>query len=196
MRFSLTDLSVRRWAVASTALILVVSALIGYGYQRSSVHVEYSASVSSQTRAMVEALVRGAMPEPAVSAAELQRRYTYAAERFAGATTDRGRFYVCAGSPDSVESQSLRGERWIYKSLGFAVTFVDVPQNSTYMPPGVPASRWIPLNENCGIVLRDLRAGATKRGVPVASGVIMAKVQGVWTVVRQEGEAETIPLGQ
>lgn len=199
MDFSFTGgSSFRRWAIASAIIILLVFGLFGHAYQRCVVHVQYGENISPKVRDTVEALIRGEMIKPEVSEEELRRRQTYATERFGGTGSDRGRFYICVGSPDEIESQmsAPRQEIWIYKNLGFTVTFTDFQQNRSNIPPGVSPSLWIPLSPNSGIALRDAGSGSTVRGIPVARGTIMARVGGVWTKVSLEAEAEMIPVGK
>jgi len=73
-----------------------------------------------------------------------------------GSRKSCGRFYLCMGKPDEIESHVPPPTReiWVYRNLGFTVTFVEL-QNLTNRPPGISPAQWIPLSENAGIALGD-----------------------------------------
>jgi len=142
----------------STPLAIASAAIVSIGCQplewRDST-TKYSGGVRREGVVKSQEHRRGAGPrrntKPDLTQEESKRRQAYAWS--AGRTgTDRGRFYVSMGSPDEIESQVTRPRRetWVYRTLGFTVTFTDLQPDSTNRPPGISPSLWIPLGQTSG----------------------------------------------
>lgn len=74
--------------------------------------------------------VRGGAVAPSLAdLTEMERRRRYAAERFGGAGTDRGKVYMHYGPPDEIESHPSQGkgmEIWRYKDTSKAKVMLEV----------------------------------------------------------------------
>jgi hypothetical protein len=138
---------------------------------------------------------------PQVPAEELGRRPEYAIQYFGGLNTDRGRFYVYWGAPDEIQTDSPRSKRewWAYRKIGFAVEFPEPDQASKAIksrPDGISSDHWIPLNENSGIAVQDIRSKTTLNGTPLIYGTLWAKINGIWIEVSLNPQGGFQPLQQ
>jgi hypothetical protein len=189
MRFSFPIKSIYyRWLIVFAGVLFLASGyFIGAG-QPSAILPEYFGTVSPEVKNAVEALIRGENLVPQIAEEELQRRQAYAIQHFGGVNTDRGRFYVYWGAPDGIETDSPRSKRewWEYRKIGFAVEFPEPEQVitvTTSRPDEIPSDRWIPLSENSGIAIQNMKSKSTLHSAPLVYGTLWAKINGTWTEV-------------
>jgi hypothetical protein len=189
MRFSFPiRSSYYKWLMAFASILFLASGFFISAGQTSAILPEYFGTVSPDVKNAVEALIRGEILIPKIGEEELQRRQAYAIQHFGGLKTDRGRFYIYWGAPDGIETDSSRSKRewWEYRKIGFAVEFPEPEQAIkavTTRPDGISLDHWIPLSENSGIVIQDIKSRATLHGAPLVYGTLWTQINGTWTEV-------------